>query len=247
MPVRMRAQIPEEAWLRTQDLLTNQFYLPSKFINELVEHGTSVEFARGRPIYIQGSTADVAYWIVSGLVKISSSFPDGNRLLIKLAGPGDFIGTVDIIDTNRRRMQAFEAEAMTNTRIAIFTRDHVLALLNTLPSAGLVSLLEDANTAWSGLFSSYSNFVGLSLHDRLQLVLKDLAGRFGVPESRGILLTPELSHNDLAEMIASSRSMVSRLIREFIECGRLARQGKHYILLNPKTDVGIGSNMPNGR
>ena len=47
-----------------------------------------------------------------------------------------------------------------------------------------------------------------------------------------MLLTVELSHDDLAEMIASSRPMVSRLIADMMDQRVIARQGKHYILLN---------------
>jgi CRP-like cAMP-binding protein len=67
--------------------------------------------------------------------------------------------------------------------------------------------------------------------ERLETVLRDLAQKFGVRESRGTLLIPELGHADFAEMIGSSRPMVSRLIAEMIANRRLAYDGKHYIVL----------------
>jgi len=42
---------------------------------------------------------------------------------------------------------------------------------------------------------------------------------------------PELAHTDLADMIGSSRPMVSRLIAEMTEEGLLLRQGKQFVLL----------------
>jgi CRP/FNR family transcriptional regulator len=105
-------------------------------------------------------------------------------------------------------------------------------MLKKLEPAALVALLEQVNTNWSELFSSLAWFLGLSFRDRLLWIFQDLANRYGVRESRGILLTPELSHDDLAQMIASSRAMVSRLIAEFVDQGELARQGRHYILVN---------------
>ena len=62
-------------------------------------------------------------------------------------------------------------------------------------------------------------------------VLRDLARKFGVKDSRGILLLPELGHADFAEMIGSSRPMVSRLIAEMVANKRLLYDGKHYIVL----------------
>jgi len=63
-------------------------------------------------------------------------------------------------------------------------------------------------------------------------VLKDLANRFGVEDSRGTLLITDLLHAKLAEMIGSSRPMITRLINEMVDQGVLARRGKQYVLLN---------------
>jgi CRP-like cAMP-binding protein len=79
------------------------------------------------------------------------------------------------------------------------------------------------------MFSWCARFLGLSLRDRLQSVFENLARCRGVHDSRGILLSPELSQGDLSEMIGGSRPTVGRLIAEFMKRGELARQGKHYI------------------
>jgi hypothetical protein len=73
--------------------------------------------------------------------------------------------------------------------------------------------------------------LNLPFWDRLTIVLSDLAMRAGVRDLQGIILIPELGHEDLAEMIGCSRPMVSRLIAEMIECGLIARRGRQYVLL----------------
>ena len=223
--------IPGEAQRRAQEVLSRWRISPN-FIAELIGHRAPITFARGQAIFIQESAADVGYFVLSGLAKVYFPLRDGSRVVMRLAGAGDFIGVVDAIGTNGRHAQALEAEAMTKVSVAIFTRDHVLAMLNSMPSDGLVALLEEVNTTWSEVFSWYARFLGLSFHDRLISVFKHLADRFGVKESRGVLLTPELSQDDLAEMIASSRPMVSRLVAEMVEQRVIARQGRRYILLD---------------
>ena len=231
MASQMFPLISEEAQNRAREQLA-QFQLPLQFLTELVEHQASVSFPKDALIFRRGSTAHVSYWVVSGLVKVYCPVSDGRSVIMKVAGPGDLIGFIDHIGTAGRRVQALQAQAMTKTVLAIFSREHVLTLLKTLDSNSLISLLENVNTAWSGRFSWWMGILGLSFRERLQSTLQQLAARFGARESRGTLLTLELSHQELAEMIASSRPMVTRLIAEFIEDGILARQGKHYILLN---------------
>jgi hypothetical protein len=71
----------------------------------------------------------------------------------------------------------------------------------------------------------------MNFSERMEAVLRDLARQFGVKDSRGTLLIPELGHADFAEMIGSSRPMVSRLIAEMVANKRLLYDGKHYIVL----------------
>lgn len=96
----------------------------------------------------------------------------------------------------------------------------------------LVEILQTLNTFWSQNLRWYATLLNLPFWHRLEVVLNDLALRFGVKDSRGTILIPDLAHEDLAEMIGCSRPMVSRLIAEMAEGGRLSRSGKHYLLLN---------------
>jgi len=239
------AQIPEEARRRLAEQLT-QWELPEEFVKELFGHHALVTYAKGEPLFLQGSTADVGFCILSGLVKLYSPNTDGSRVVVALIGPGDLAGFTDYVESNGRRAQAFEAEALTRASVALFTRDYVMKALQKLSPLRLVALFERFNTSWSSLACSYAQFLGMSFRDRLQTVFANLAARFAVRDARGMLLTVELSHDDLAEMIASSRPMVSRLIAEMLDQGIIARQGKHYILLNNPAASGSGNSAAIG-
>jgi CRP-like cAMP-binding protein len=151
--------------------------------------------------------------------------------MVKLAGPGDLIGHVDYIDSRGRRAQVFEVEALTKCSVALFTRDHVIKLVQSLDHAALLHIIEQLNTAWSSMAQWFGAFLGMSFRERLEVVLHELGARFGVRDKRGILLMPELSHADLADLIGSSRPMVSGLIADMTEEGLILRQGKRSVLL----------------
>lgn len=208
-----------------------EFGIPSKFLDEIIDHHTLVNYNKGSMIFFQGSPADVLFCIFTGLAKVYCPRSDGSRILMKLAGPGDLIGHVDSIDPKGRRSQVFEVEALTKCSVALCTREHAISLLQSLDHASLLQLIEQFNTAWSSMAQWFGTFLGMSFRERLEIVLKELSAKFGVRDARGILLTPELSHSDLAEMIGSSRPMVSRLIAEMSEEQLLLRQGKQFILL----------------
>ena len=233
----MISRIPEEAQRRLAEQLA-RWELPQEFVTELLDHHVLVTYAKGEPLFLRGSTADVAFWILSGLVKIYCPNAHGSRVVVALMGPGDVTGFTDYLEPSGRRAQAFDAQALIKASVALFTRDYVMKALRKLSPAMLVSVLEQFNTSWSSQACAYAQFLGMSFRERLQTVFADLAVRFAVRDARGMLLTVELSHDDLAEMIASSRPMVGRLIAEMMDQRIIARQGKHYILLKTPTAGG---------
>ncbi len=204
--------------------------MPADFVDEIIGHHTLVNYNKGSTVFRQGSPADVLFYVFTGLVKVYCPRPNGARILVKLAGPGDLVGYVDYLDSRGRRTQVFEAEALTKSSVALFTREHVLKLLEALERTTLLQVIERLNTAWSSMAQWFGTFLSMSFKERLELVLKELGTKFGVRDSRGILLTPELAHADFADMIGSSRPMVTRLMAEMTEDAVLLRQGKQFIL-----------------
>jgi CRP-like cAMP-binding protein len=224
------ATIREDAQHRLHSQLLQ--FLPKELADELIRHHTSVTYHKDSIIFLQGSPADLMFWIMSGLVKLYCPRPDGNRTLVKLCGPGDVLGYADFIDPDHRHLQAFEAQALTKCTIALFTREHAVKMLERLDQPTLLRLIVQMNTAWSSVAFWFAEILGYSFRQRLDATMKDLAARFGVEDKRGMLLPMKLSHGDLAEMINGSRPMVTKLIGEMIEQHYLDRDGKRYIVLN---------------
>jgi len=207
------------------------YHVPQKLIQDLVEHHTALSFAKDSRLYGRGSPADVLYWVRTGLVSVHyTEEKSGSGILVRLVGPGELIGFADFIDDKGRRCQALEAYAKTNCQVAMVTREHLYKVLKTLEPEELILLLEQLNTAWCAEMMQRLKSLVIDNRRRLELVLADLAERCGVEDSRGVLLTPELSHLDLASMLGCSRPMVGRLIADMINQGVLMQHHRRYIL-----------------
>ena len=211
-------------------LKTRWAFLPASLVEDLTNHHIRLSYAKDAFIFTQGAPADVLFYILNGLVKVYCPVGDGDRVLLRLAGPGDFLGNIDFLDSGQHRTQLFEARAFTRCSLALLTREHLRKSADLLDSKSLVRLFESLNSAWSSVAHWYAVFLGLSFRERLKAVFRDLAIRFGVKDKRGILVLPELSQIDFAEMIQSSRPMVSRLMTEMIDAKVLARRGRQYIV-----------------
>lgn len=205
-------------------------FLPGSLVDELLNHHIRLSYPKDALVFAQGAPADVLFFILNGLVKVYCPVGDGDRVLLRLAGPGDFLGNIDFLDSGQHRTQVFEAQAFTRCSLALLTREHIRKSADLLDSKSLVRVLEFLNSAWSSVAHWYAVFLGLSFRERLEAVFRDLATRFGVKDKRGTLVLPELSQIDFAEMIQSSRPMVSRLITEMISRKVLERHGRQYIV-----------------
>jgi CRP/FNR family transcriptional regulator, cyclic AMP receptor protein len=234
--------IPEGVRQRFQAQLVQA--LPRHLVDELTGHHTTVTYAKGSILFSQGALADLMFWVVAGMVKVYCPMSEGSRILVRLCGPGDMLGYVNYLDPDGRRLQSFEAQALSKCTVALLTREHVARMLEKLDQAALIRLLEQVNTAWSSVAYRFATFLGLSFRRRLDLTLKDLAARFGVPDQRGVLLPIKLSHADLAELVNGSRPMVTRLISEMLADGSLCRDGRRYALPKAAGKNGAAGGQP---
>jgi CRP/FNR family transcriptional regulator, cyclic AMP receptor protein len=214
--------------------------LPLVLVDELIDRHIAVVFEKGAMAFCEGNVDGMLACILSGYVNVYCPVGDGNRTLVRMAGPGEVIGYPDYIDEKGRHARLFEAQVASKCTLALFSRDHVTRLLRELATDVLISVLVSLNTHWSENLRYFATLLNLPSWDRLTLVLSDLARRASVRDSEGTILIPELGHEDLAEMIGCSRPLVSRMLAEMAESGLIARRGKQYVLLK-KWDLNAGS------
>ena len=205
--------------------------LPPELVDKLIDRHIAVVFEKGALAFCEGNVDGMLACILSGYVRVYCPVGDGNRTLVRMAGPGEIIGYPDYVDEKGRIARLFEAQVASKCTLALFRRDHVARLLRDLPAEVLISILVSMNIFWSESLRYFATLLNLPSWDRLVVVMSDLATRASVKDSEGTVLIPELGHEDLAEMIGCSRPLVSRMIAEMVESGLIARRGKQYVLL----------------
>jgi CRP/FNR family transcriptional regulator, cyclic AMP receptor protein len=205
--------------------------LPIDLVDELIERHIAVVYEKGTLAFCEGHTDDMLACILSGYVNVYCPVGDGNRTLVRIAGPGEIIGYADYVDEKGRHARMFEAQVASKCTLALFGRDLIARRLADLPPDAVISILASLNTFWSENLRRFTILLSLPLKDRLTIVMSELAERMGVSDKEGIILIPEIGHEDLAEMIGCSRPMVTRMISEMMESGLLSRRGKQYVLL----------------
>src|SRR6202043_2664927 len=87
---------------------------------------------------------------------------------------------------------------------------------------------------WWSMLQRYTNFVGLTVRERLGSALLELGAKFGADDARGVLLTLKLTHADLAELVGASRQRTTEQLIEFENQRMIIRDGRRLIIVVDK-------------
>ncbi len=141
----MNLQVSAQAQERLLSKLSSMG-LPRSAATTLLERHMLVRYPKGAELFTMGSPADVVFAVLTGLFKVHSSRAGSDPVLVELAGPGDLVGYADFADADGGRSQLFEATALTNTCVALFTRHQIAEVLKGLEPEALLGITEAINS-----------------------------------------------------------------------------------------------------
>lgn len=169
---------------------------------ELFADGAEKVFAAGETIIHPGTGDDQVYLVEAGRVRISRISPDGQELTLAVAGPGEILGEVALIDGGERTAAVI---AQTEVKVRCLTRSEFLRIISREPgkTLGLIATLCNRLRQADEMLEDLS-FLGVK--ERLARLLARLAAKGLAPD--------EFTHQELAEMIGASRESVTRALGE---------------------------------
>jgi len=187
----------------------------------LASGGRATLCRKGRVIFSQGDSADAAFYIEKGKVKLTTVSAQAKEAVLGLLGSGDFFGETFLAGQLTRISTAV---AMTDSSIVRIEKDAFVRLLRINPAFTekfLAHLLARYIRVQADLIDQLLN----SSEKRLARVLLLLSnyGGTGPPQSR----IEKISQHTLAEMIGTTRSRVSVFMNKFRQRGFIDYDDDH--------------------
>ena len=125
------------------------------------------------------------------------------------------------------------AVAMVNgTRVVWLEHDALFAWLDRYPRVAVDMLQVLANRMRSNN-ERITDLVFMDVHARLAKTLLDLASRFGEPVEAGLKVPHDLTQEELAQLVGSSRETVNKALMDFSNRGWIAREGRSIVIYQP--------------
>jgi CRP/FNR family transcriptional regulator len=200
--------------------------LPQLALQKLNEIKSTAVYPKGAVLFIEGQQPRGVFVLCTGKVKLSTSSSEGKTVITKISDAGDVLGLNATISNHSYEVTA---EMIEPGQANFIPRD---AFLRFLREHGEVAL-RVAQQLSSNYYTAYEEIRMLGLTSSpgekfAKLLLSWYPEKDQVNGQAQIKLT--LTHEEIAEMIGTTRETVSRLFSEFKKKRLLEAKGSILIL-----------------
>ena len=186
-------------------------------------------FARGATIFREGESADAVYVLRRGMVKLSSLSDKGRETILHILKPDEVFGELLLSEQQR----AFTAVTLEDSLVTIISKESFVELLLTVPTVAL-TFIRLLSKRLALVERGLAEFGHTWSYHRLARVLLQLSEKYGKEVPNGTLINVRLTHEDLANLIGTSRETVTTQLSKFTSMGLLKREARHLIVAKSK-------------
>lgn len=172
-------------------------------------------FARNVAILRAGSAGDEVVLVLAGRVKLIAYGADRREVVLGLRGPGELIGEMAALGSQRRSADAI---AVDDVEVGLLAADEFRVFLREHPDAAFVLI----RMLVSRLGEATRDVVDLATRDSVGRVAKrlvELAAEHGSPVDGGTRIELSLTQDELARWTGATRETVSRALRLLRQLG----------------------------
>ncbi len=184
------------------------------------------EMRRRQVVYLPGDPGQSVFFINGGRIKISKVTRDGKELTLAYRGPGEIFGELTIVEGGPREEMA---EAMESALVTELDRGEFDKILRTESSVGY-KLTKIVTQRRRELENKLEQLVFKDVNAKLAELLLRLAAEHGIEDSRGTLVAIKITHQEMANLIGSTRETVSLTLSQFKKRGLIDNDGRKVIL-----------------
>lgn len=189
-------------------------------------HSRAIRFAKHENIYTCGDQDELVYFIESGQIKLLMLSPDGKECLLAIHTAGDMFGELCLSGLGSRLETA---TAMEETN------------LKQIPSSKFFARLERDK-----LFEGFVQYLAVRIADQQQVIadlvtvdseqrlgktLLRLAHTMGKADPRSGRIEPKISHEELSEMVGTTRPRISVFMQRFRNLGLIETNEDNFLII----------------
>jgi CRP/FNR family transcriptional regulator, cyclic AMP receptor protein len=185
--------------------------LPLRDLETLQAMSSLATYPKGSVLFVEGQEPRGVFILCNGRVKLSAGSADGKSLIVRFAVGGEIIGLPSAIsakpyELTAETLEPVQANFIGRESFLRFLREHGDAALRVAQILSDIYYATCREVRYLGLSSSAA--------EKLARFLLDWNDNHGT-DPRGLHSVLTLTHEEIAEMLGTSRETISRLFADF--------------------------------
>ena len=173
------------------------------------------QYGKGEFVFSPGSPGETVYFLRQGKIKIGQFSPAGREVILWFCLAGEFFGLAEVARGGGR---VVHAQACEDSKVLAVSQDEYKAFLEGHARVALLSM-QVLSTRLRLLGDMFINLVADDVDTRIAKLILRLSARYGARSGKDILLNIPLTHQEIADMVGTTRQTVTSVL------SRLKRQG----------------------
>ena len=199
-----------------------------RLTRELEKLEFTTHYPSDATLFVEEQQPRGVFIVLRGRVKLSVSSRDGKTLILRIAEAGEVLGISACVSNHQYEATA---ETLEPTEIAFLKRADLLHLMQTNNDLALW-LAESLSREYSFTCHEVRNLMLVdSARGKLARFLVEYLDKNASPKQPG-KMTLGLTHEEIAQMIGSSRETVTRILAFFRKNNLIEQHGATYIVHN---------------
>lgn len=168
-------------------------------------------YPKGSLLFVEGETPRGVFILCSGLVKLTTSSAEGRTLIVKIAQQGEILGASA---TLLGKPYEVSAETIEPVQVNFVKQEDFLRFLATNSEVCLQTARQLSEKYHSAQLEIRSLGLSQTTSEKLANLLLNWCQR-GEETPKGVRLSVLLTHEEIAQMIGTTRETVTRLLSDF--------------------------------
>jgi CRP-like cAMP-binding protein len=189
----------------------------------------AMKIAKHDHVYTCGDQDEMVYFIESGQIKLLMLSPEGRECLLAIHTAGDIFGELCLSGLGSRLETATAMEETILKQIPssrFFTRLGRDALFEGFVQYLTVRIADQQQVI--------ANLVTVDSEQRLGKTLLQLARKLGKKDPRSIRIELKISHEELSEMVGTTRPRISVFMQRFRNLGLIETNEDHFLIIKER-------------
>ncbi len=176
-------------------------------------------------------TTERMFILKKGKVRIYKLSPDGKMITLAILKDGDVFGALSMIKGGSPKVYA---EALEESYVCAIKQEAFYQVVKEMPDVAF-KLIEMINQKLLDAQDHIEDLVFRGVPARIASVIIKLAEQFGVDVKTGVRIDLKITHQELADMVGSTRETVTVVLNNFKNEGLIDISEKHVTLLDRQT------------